>query len=150
MLICEDVQIEKSFRRVERNYNKRLAAALAKDDIDAVCQVQHDFTGALEYYATLFLEYNDEIDNDDNETNEQRIDIYLNDKVKKYLITHKKQFIEAGIIKSSCVKRSCICCGKPIIGLGLTDFTDAGLSICFNCCTSDNCFNDDVRLINYL
>lgn len=31
MLICEDVRIEKSFKRIERNYNRRLAAALAND-----------------------------------------------------------------------------------------------------------------------
>ena len=105
MLICEDVQIEKSFRRIERNYNRRLAVALANDNMSEIRQVQRDFTGALEY---------------------------------------------AGTIKSSCVKRTCICCGKPIVGLGLTDFRDAGLSICFDCCTDNNYFNDDIRLINYL
>ena len=148
MLICEDVRIEKSFKRIERNYNRRLAAALANDSMSEIRQVQRDFTGALEYYADAFLEHNDKAD--DNETVTQGIDIYFSDRVKRYLTTHKKQFIETGTIKSSFVKRSCICCGKSIVGLGLTDFRDAGLSFCFDCCTDNNYFNDDIRLINYL
>ena len=148
MLICEDVQIEKSFRRIERNYNRRLAVASANDNMSEIRQVQRDFTGALEYYAEVFLEHNAKAD--DNETNVQEIDIYFSDRVKRYLVMHKRQFIDAGTIKSSCVKRTCICCGKTIVGLGLTDFRDAGLSICFDCCTDNNYFNDDIRLINYL
>ena len=79
MLICEDVQIEKSFRRIERNYNRRLAVALANDNMSEIRQVQRDFTGALEYYAEVFLEHNAKAD--DNETNVQEIDIYFSDRV---------------------------------------------------------------------
>lgn len=87
MLICEDVRIEKSFKRIERNYNRRLAAALANDSMSEIRQVQRDFTGALEYYADAFLEHNDKAD--DNETVTQGIDIYFSDRVKRYLTTHK-------------------------------------------------------------
>lgn len=147
MCINGDRAVEKAFKNLVKNYNRQIASAEKNDDYEEIRRIQKNFSGAFEYYGTLIIESNPEVK---EQTIQYGENVYLSDNVRHYLNKHKKSFISRGIIETSGIKRMCFCCGNKIIGLGLTDFSNSCLSICFECCNKDNYFNDEVKLINYV
>lgn len=134
-----------NFESVRNSYIHELSKA--GGDYRNVQKIQEKYASYFDAAGSNILKGYKEKETDPDECAVWFDRVSLNAENKKLLqCTETEKLVKAGLCERISSPVVCVCCGKPVHGLGLTVETDNSF-ICLDCCDADNYFDfNEIKL----
>lgn len=139
--------VEKYYKEMQEiQSNRSITESVRDNKIDAL---QRKYQDQFSYFGTSILcNAGEELGEDDGLLDSDPVP--LTSELREFIQRYTQKLKQINVIKESTIHRSCIVCGETIKGLGLTDMSDAGVSVCWNCSDEHAYMDHGIALIDYI